>query len=69
MIQSVTATNFVGEEIKMVLKDPWSTGFNIVSITGIGPESADINTTNMATNHGSIFNSARLVERNIEQER
>ncbi len=65
MIQSVTATNFVGEEIKMVLKDPWSTGFNIVNITGIGPESADINTTNMATNHGSIFNSARLVERNI----
>ncbi len=65
MIKSVTAINYVGDEIKMVLKDPWSTGFNIFDITGIGPGKADINTTAMATYDGSVFNSARLTERNI----
>lgn len=35
------------------------------SITGLGPAKANVNTTEVSTNDGSLFNSARLSQRNI----
>lgn len=65
MIRSVTFTNYLGESIKSILARPEETGFAITSMTGLGPGKATINTTEIVTNDGSLFNSARLSSRNI----
>lgn len=65
MIKSVTVTNSLGDSIKLVLTDPWSSGFAIISIDGLGPVSADINFTELATIDGAIDNSVRIGTRNI----
>ena len=65
MIKSITVTNYLGDSIKLDLARPELSGFVIKSITGLGPGKATINTSEMATNDGSNFNSARLSSRNI----
>lgn len=65
MIKSITVTTFKGDSIELELARPDKTGFVIGSVTGLGPVKANINTTKMATHHGSRFNSAILDERNI----
>lgn len=65
MIKSVTITNHLGESIEFELTNPYKTGIYVSSITGLGPGKANINTTEIATDDGSIFNSARSAERNI----
>ena len=66
MIKSVTVMNYLNEVIKITLNDPEPEhGLIIASIDGLGPAKANINTTDIATNDGSIYNSARLEERNI----
>ena len=66
MIKSVTVMNYLNEIIKITLNDPEPEhGLIITSINGLGPAKANINTTDIATNDGSIYNSARLEERNI----
>lgn len=65
MIYSFTITNYLGDTIKLTLREPESSGFLIKSVTGLGPVKANINTTEVATNDGSKFNSARLTQRNI----
>lgn len=65
MIKSVTVTNYIGESIKLDLTNPEESGFLIKSITGLGAGSATINMTEVATNDGAYFNSARLSSRNI----
>jgi hypothetical protein len=65
MIRSFTITNYLGDSIKLMLREPEKSGFLIKSVTGLGPAKANINTTELATNDGSIYNSARLSERNI----
>lgn len=66
MIKSVTFTNYLGESVKIVLTemDP-DHGFLLMKMDGLGPAKANINTTTLATNDGSVFNSARLEKRNI----
>lgn len=66
MIKSVTITNYLGEKVKIILNqaDP-EHGFIVKKIGGLGPAKADIHRTNLATNDGSMFNSARLTDRNI----
>ena len=54
-----------GEQLKLQLDDPWQTGLAISEITGLGPESASINTTDLATADGSVYNSARMRDREI----
>lgn len=49
----------------MELTAPEKTGLIVTSITGLGPVKAEIKCTSIATSDGSIFNSARLGERNI----
>lgn len=65
MIKSVTITNHIDESIKLDLFNPEESGFIIKSIEGLGPVKANINFKELATNDGSIDNSARLSSRNI----
>ena len=65
MIKSVTVTNYLGESIKLILGEPEKSGFLIKSITGLGPGKAEVNTTKLSTIDGSVFNSAKVNERNI----
>lgn len=64
MIKSVKVTNYMGESLTIPLI--WNGGpFEIEKIEGLGPPKANINTTEIATNDGSKFNSARATERNV----
>ena len=65
MIKSVKVTNYLDESKTFVLMDPEESGFLIEEITGLGPANATINTTEMASIDGSIFNSSRVGMRNI----
>lgn len=65
MIKSVTITNHLDESIKLDLFNPEESGFIIKNIEGLGPVKANINFKDLATNDGSIDNSARLSSRNI----
>ena len=78
MIQSVTITNYLGSlddnlakktnqntvHITLNEAEP-SHGMLIESISGLGPAKATLNRTELATADGSLFNSAKLEERNI----
>lgn len=64
MIKTVTVTNYMGESLAIPLV--WEGGpFEIKQIDGLGPPTANINTTEIATNDGSKFNSARASQRNV----
>ena len=65
MIKSITVTNYLGDSIELDLMRPEKSGFIVYSVTGLGPGGANINTTEVATNDGSLFNSSRLPSRNI----
>ena len=65
MIKSFTVTNYLGDSIKLEMGRPEQSGFLIKSVRGLGPSKADINTTDVSTNDGSLFNSARVNKRNI----
>ena len=65
MIKSITVTNYLGENIKMELARPEKSGFIVYNISGLGPGKAYINTTEVSTDDGGLFNSARLPSRNI----
>lgn len=65
MIKSFTITNYLGDSIKLSLREPEKSGFLIKSVSGLGPSKANVNTTEVSTNDGSLFNSARLSQRNI----
>ena len=66
MIKSVKVTNYLGESVQLRLGElePKS-GLLITNIEGLGPAKANINTTEMATNDGDVYNSSRLQKRNI----
>ncbi|MFI3173972.1 MAG: phage tail family protein [Bacillota bacterium] len=65
MIHTVTVTNYLGDSLKMDLMKPEESGFIITEIKGLGSGKANINTTEVSTNDGSIFNSSRKDSRNI----
>lgn len=65
MIRAVTFTNYLGDSIRLDLARPEESGFIIKSVTGLGPGKVNINTTEIATNDGSLFNSSRMPSRNI----
>lgn len=65
MIKLITVTNYLGDSIKLDLARPEESGFVVRSVTGLGPGEAHINTTEVSTNDGSLFNSSRLPSRNI----
>lgn len=65
MIKSVTVTNYLGDKMVLDLFNPKISGFAVEDITGLGPAKATINTTEVPTDDGSLYNSSRLNERNI----
>ena len=65
MIKKVIVTNYLGESIELELGAPEKSGLFIRNIDGLGPGKASINTTDIASDDGSIFNSARSEQRNI----
>lgn len=65
MIRTITVTNYLGDSIRLDLARPEESGFIVKSMTGLGPGKASINTTEVATNDGSLFNSSRIPSRNI----
>lgn len=65
MIKKVIVTNYVGDTLELELANPYKTGFAISNIDGIASLEANVNTTDVATNDGAIFNSARTGTRNI----
>ena len=56
MIHSFAITNYLGDRIKLDLREPEVSGFLIKSVTGLGPVKATVNTTEVVTNDGSMFN-------------
>ena len=65
MIQSITVINYLGEALELDLMSPEKSGFVVKSVKGIGPSKGVINTTEVSTNDGSVYNSARKTQRNI----
>lgn len=65
MIKSITVTNHLDESIVLELRSPEKSGLLIQDITGLGPSKANINSTELSTIDGSVYNSARMTSRNI----
>ena len=65
MIKSITVTNYLGDSLKLELAKPEKSGFIVETMGGLGAGKATINTTEVATNDGSLYNSARVSSRNI----
>lgn len=65
MIKSITVVNQKGESLKMELANYNESGFLITSVDGLGPVQADINTTDIVTFDGTVYNSVRARNRNI----
>ena len=65
MIKTVIITNYRGESLTLDLANPYSSGYAVLSITGLGPNKATINDVEVTTNDGSVFNSAKVNPRNI----
>ena len=65
MIYKVIVTNDRNESITLDLFDPFSSGFVVRSIDGLGPVDADLNFAESAPVDGGSFNGARQGTRNI----
>ena len=65
MIKSITVMNYLGDTITMDMFKPEESGFIIAGIKGLGPAKANINTTDMASIDGALYNSSRMGSRNI----
>lgn len=65
MIKTITVTNHLGDSITLDLARPELSGFAVLSVSGLGPGKATINTADMTTIDGSMFGSAKLPQRNI----
>lgn len=65
MIKSITVTNYLNESITLELSRPDKSGLAVKSVNGLGPVKATITTTEINTDDGALYNSARLGQRNI----
>jgi hypothetical protein len=65
MVNNVKIVNYLGDELVMELGNPEKSGFLIFNMTGLGPEKAEIRTTDIVTADGGLYNSSRLPSRNI----
>lgn len=65
MIYKVIVTNDRNESITLDLFDPFSSGFVVRSIDGLGPVDANLNFAESAPVDGGSFNGARQGTRNI----
>lgn len=65
MIHSITVTNYLSDSIVLELARPEQSGFIVKSVDGLGPAKGNVNTVEVSTNDGGVFNSARLNIRNL----
>ena len=65
MIKLLEVYNQYGDHLVFDFNDPCKTGLILTKIDGLGPGKASINTIELATTDGAIFNSARVGARNI----
>lgn len=65
MINAITVTNHLGDSISIELAFPEKSGFVVHELSGLGPPKATINATELSTDDGSRYNSARISSRNI----
>lgn len=65
MLKSVTVINGPEKSLLLTLANPEASGYLVTDITGLGPQKANINTSQNATTDGSTFNSACIEQRNI----
>ena len=65
MIDYIAVTNPIGETLVMPMTDPYSSGFAIKTIDGLGPAKGSVNVTDVSSSDGAIFNSSRVGTRNI----
>lgn len=66
MIKTIKVINYVNESLTVTLNDPAPKhGLLLTNAEGLGPSKGKINSTEIATSDGSLFNSARLETRNI----
>ena len=65
MIKNITVINDLNEVLTIELGAPEKTGLWVKSLKGIGPGKASINTTDLASSDGGVYNSARAETRNI----
>lgn len=65
MIYSVEITNHNSESVLLDLFHPELSGLAVQSIEGLGPTTANIHSSEVATIDGGIFTGARQVQRNI----
>lgn len=65
MIKNIKVINHLGESITLDLRRPEKSGFLIHNVDGIGPGTAIINESDLASVDGTRFNSARVSSRNI----
>lgn len=65
MINKITITNHLDESLVLELRSPEKSGFFVRGIDGLTPGKATINVTEVLSNDGAFFNSARVGSRNI----
>lgn len=65
MLNSVLATNYLGETIEMPLGIPQASGMAITKIDGIDAGAATVNISEVSTNDGALYSSARIGKRTI----
>jgi len=65
MIKSLTVINHLNDSIELELMHPEKSGFIVQQIDGLGPTKANVNTTELSGMDGAIFNSSKLLSRNI----
>lgn len=65
MIKSITITNYVGNSLTIDPANPEKCGLAITDITGLATLDATINASEVATNDGTVYNSARVQPRSI----
>lgn len=65
MIRSVKVTNPRSNSLLLELYYPERSGYIVAGIDGLGPVTANINYTEIATMDGAIYNSSRVPVRNI----
>ena len=65
MIKKVNITNHLGESIELMMGGQDGSGLLIKKISGTSMGSADINTTELASQHGAEFDSSHIPKRNI----
>lgn len=65
MIQFVAVVTADGSTLKLPLSQLSEPGLYVKSVEGLGPAEAQINTTDISSGDGSVFNSSRVGARNI----